>query len=783
MVLLLANLNRLVQLGKGQILARAEQALGRAISVGEVNVSVWGGLGVRLENLVLADDRWFSSGDFIRVRELQVHLKLLPLLRKEAQIKRLILIRPDITVIRDKKGSFNLSTLGVQDKARVAQEAQGAKRARAERLPAGSIAPALFVSRIEVSQGQIRFLDRKEEMDLRIDQVDLKVRDLSDDRPGHVELSAAFLAEKQNLKIQTRVGPLNPKGAWDQIPVEARVELNPLSLEEFKRAFPRIHSLFPKELRLSGTMLLKDAELKGTLKDFGLNGTLELTKSAIGLADLFRKPEGTILSLSANSRVKEKAVTLKSAKLRLHNLELTGAGEAKLNGKPALDLTLASGRTELKGWEKILPALEPYDPSGSLQARVRIKGDLGEGQLPQINGSVTLENGGLQVPVAPKPIRDLKMKAALKGTTVEVDQASFRLGQSRVIVATKVLRIHPLSLTYRLSSPELRLSDLLPKDSNSKGEIAGALKTLRSEGRLRHENGSISYEGTLSSAQGSVAQVNYTRLESALSVADRLITIKDLSFQAFKGTLRGGAQIQLRGTQPQFLLSSQIQGVDLKEYFRSLHSSKPKHIEGRLNADIALSASGKSWETIKPSLRGKGKTEVVGGKLHDFNLAEGVLSGITGIPGLTGLIHPRVKERYPEIFTAQTTDFEELSAAFDLGDGRVNVKDLGIKAADYTVRGKGWIDLDQRLDFSSVLILSQRLSADLAKAAKEAPYIFGEHGRMEIAFILKGTLPNVKPRPDLEHLRRLIQRGLVQKGTEELRKRLLKRGLEGLLGR
>lgn len=766
-ILLLANLNRLVKRNKGQILAKSEQALGRKVSVGEINVSVWGGIGVRLENLALADDRSFSSGDFVRAQELQVQLKLLPLLRKEFQIKRLILRRPAITVIRDKKGVFNFSSIGAQEKA---QDAKEAKKEKAEPAPVGAAATALLVSRLEVSEGQIRLLDRKEATDLRISQVDLKVKDFSFNRPFHIELSAALLDEKQNLKIQTRIGPLDHKATLDQVPLEAKLELNQLLLERLKRAFPGIQALLPKDLHFSRSLQLKDVELKGTLKDLGLRGTLELTGSAIDFRDMFHKPEGTIFLLSVDSQVREKDVALKSAKLRLHTLDLTGEGKVKLEGTPALDLALASGPTELKGWEKILPILKPYDPSGSFQARVRIKGDLEKGKMPQINGSVTLEDVGLQVPVAPKPIKDLKMKAALKGTTVEVDQASFRLGQSRMVVTAKVLEVNPLSLTYRFSSPELWLSDLLPKDS--KEETKEVLKTVRSEGKLQHKNGSISYEGTLSSTQGSVANVNYTHLKTALSVVDQTITVKDLSLGAFKGLLRGGGRIQLRGASPQFNLSSKIQGLDLKEYFRAVHSSAPQHIEGRLNADVVASASGKTWEAIKPSLRGKGKTEVVGGKLNDFNLAEGVLSGMTGIPGLTGLINPRVKERYPEIFTAQTTDFEELAATFDISDGRVNIKDLGIKAADYVVRGKGWVDLDKRLDFSSVLILSQRLSADLVKAAKEAQYIFGEQGRMEIAFGLKGTLPNVKPRLDQEHLRRLVQRGLVQKGTEELRRRL-----------
>ncbi|MGH7830844.1 MAG: hypothetical protein ACREP8_11770, partial [Candidatus Binatia bacterium] len=118
------------------------------------------------------------------------------------------------------------------------------------------------------------------------------------------------------------------------------------------------------------------------------------------------------------------------------------------------------------------------------------------------------------------------------------------------------------------------------------------------------------------------------------------------------------------------------------------------------------------------------------------------------------------------------TEFKELKGLFTLADARMSVKDLRITAADYTVQGNGWVDFNRRVDFQALLVLSQRLSADLAHSVREVSYTFNNQNQFEIPFTLNGTLPKVKPRPDSNYLAKMIQRGMMRKGTEELQRRL-----------
>src|SRR5919198_52576 len=92
--LAIVNLNGLINRNKDYLLAQAKEALGRDVGVGDIGVTLWGGIGVRLKQFSLADDPSFSNEAFVRAADLQVNLQFLPLLKKEFQVSKVILHRP-----------------------------------------------------------------------------------------------------------------------------------------------------------------------------------------------------------------------------------------------------------------------------------------------------------------------------------------------------------------------------------------------------------------------------------------------------------------------------------------------------------------------------------------------------------------------------------------------------------------------------------------------------------------------------------------------------------------
>jgi uncharacterized protein involved in outer membrane biogenesis len=80
-VIAILNINSLIERNRGYLLARAEEALGRKISAGDIQLTLWGGIGLRVKDFAIDDDPAFAAGRFVRARDARVHLRLLPIFR------------------------------------------------------------------------------------------------------------------------------------------------------------------------------------------------------------------------------------------------------------------------------------------------------------------------------------------------------------------------------------------------------------------------------------------------------------------------------------------------------------------------------------------------------------------------------------------------------------------------------------------------------------------------------------------------------------------------------
>jgi hypothetical protein len=112
----------------------------------------------------------------------------------------------------------------------------------------------------------------------------------------------------------------------------------------------------------------------------------------------------------------------------------------------------------------------------------------------------------------------------------------------------------------------------------------------------------------------------------------------------------------------------------------------------------------------------------------------------------------------------------------EVADGRINLKNTRMSAAEFVAVGSGWADFNRKVDFRSTLSFSQRLSADLSQSAREMKYLLNNQGQLEIPFSLTGRMPNVKAKPDANYLGQLVQRGFLGRRADDLQNRYLDRG-------
>jgi uncharacterized protein involved in outer membrane biogenesis len=804
-VVAVLNINSYVQRNREYLVQQAERAVGRKIDVQNIEVNLWNGIGVRFESFRLADDPAFSSDPFVQAKSLQANVRLLPLLRKDVQVKRLILHQPGINIIRNRQGIYNFASLGGPDKKKDTETKKDTATEDARDKAARQRA-ALLIALVEISGGVARYRDLGDGTDLAVQQLDLRAQDLNFDRPISINVAAAVLASKQNVNLRLLIGPISPESEYRNVALDSQLDIDPLDLNQLKKAVPKIFTALPKDLEVGGIFKLSGLKIKGTLHEFALNGGIEGTQGFIQWGDYFHKPAGIPLVLESTAHYSKDKIAIRNAGLKLHTLPLQVKGDIALGKPTVINVSLDSDQTSLEGWGKLIPAVANYDLNGKMGLRATVRGPIGAGKNPQVDGNLSLQSASIKVPQLPKAIENLNGQVKFSDARAETKETNFNLGNSRISLAAVIERFSPLTLSYKLSTAELALADIQP--SLPPERSSDVLRDLGSDGQVTTANGQSTVAGKILSSDGRLFNMDYKNLDANLSYAKNNVVLR--SFRA--NLLNGSAQLKGEfgfNESPKFSMASEIKGIDLVQLHQYFTKDQPD-MRGSLNGNLKLSGQGDQWQEIRPTLRGDGQTEVLKGTLLNFNIADAVLSGATGIPGLTNLINPAIRRKYPETFEAKDTVFKDLQTQLDIGDSRLNLKNLRIAAAQFRVAGDGWVDFERRVDFRGVIRFSPELSGDIAGAVREIRLLFNKNNELEIPFTLSGQMPNVKPRPDASFLTKALQRGLFQRGAEELQEQLfgpkerrapdrqpdqerqpspkspedlLRRGLEGLFGR
>lgn len=89
-----------------------EDALNRKVQLQDIRLTVWPRIGARVAGFAVLDDPSFGAGPFASLASLDVGVKLMPLLSGKVEVEEITLSQPVITVIKNRNGVLNASTIG-----------------------------------------------------------------------------------------------------------------------------------------------------------------------------------------------------------------------------------------------------------------------------------------------------------------------------------------------------------------------------------------------------------------------------------------------------------------------------------------------------------------------------------------------------------------------------------------------------------------------------------------------------------------------------------------------
>jgi AsmA protein len=232
-------------------------ALGRKVTVGNLSLSLLSG-SLAAQDITIADDPAFETAPFIRAKTLDVGVQIVPLiLSKTVHVTDLTLSEPQVTLLRDRSGKWNFSTLGSASPAKKggaspasgtvpskpaqpAQSAEGGHQKAASQPQTNqeqgassgsdqSFEQNLSVAKLSIKNGQISVADAASRSKPHVYRnVDLTVNNFSFSSQFPFTLTAD-LPGGGTVKLDGTAGPINSADAA-LTPLQAKLDVKGLDL-------------------------------------------------------------------------------------------------------------------------------------------------------------------------------------------------------------------------------------------------------------------------------------------------------------------------------------------------------------------------------------------------------------------------------------------------------------------------------------------------------------------------------------------------------------------------
>jgi uncharacterized protein involved in outer membrane biogenesis len=396
-----------------------EEALNRKIALQGIRLTIWPRIGARVAGFTVMDDPTFSAGPFASLTSLDVGVKLLPLLSQRVEIEEITLRDPLITVIKNKDGITNLSTVG----PRTARPAAPQKPEPQQGDPLQALA-LLSVDRLSIDGGTLiyRDLSKASPQEYQVQRLNVTLTAVHLGETPTLHLDATLQPQTIPVSLDGRFGPLVQtlelqqydftvaigraavavKGALVGGQLDAAITAASIHSNDLPMSLPLTKPVEIKDLRViarapyplkqhvSGMDLADVTDLglkiqtgastidvKGTI--LGGHAKLVMTSPSVNTADL---PVDTHLKKPVEIKNLEVNADLKGQDARLSNLSfLLFNGETKAQGGLSLGSAAPpfNGKVLIQGLQ-LKPALEALSPdsklavSGTAAANIAVAG-------------------------------------------------------------------------------------------------------------------------------------------------------------------------------------------------------------------------------------------------------------------------------------------------------------------------------------------------------------------------------------------------------------------------
>ena len=435
---------------KPEIIRAVKDDTGRELTLGgDISLKIGFTPALVVKDVSFQNASWGSQPNLAKIKRFEIKVRLLPLLSRRIEVKRLILIEPEILFETDVSGKSNLAfeTTKKQDLTKGKDETKAGGDWKLS---------ALTFNELQIEKGRITYIDHELKKTYGATVGTLMATATSSESPTKLKLKGAY--HDKSFEVTGTLCPLtafiNPNKAW---PVNLAVKTESATLT------------------LDGTvkdpLARRGIELNFTLTGKDLASFKQLSGERLHLGGPF-DISGRIADTARN------AYSISNLKIKQGENDLSGSVELNLTeNRPKVTAALSAQKLDLRPYFQVGPNTEKATKHLSKEAgkedRIFPDHPLPLETLRQADADVKIQVAQVLLPNL--PLNSLEMGMVLKDGALTVKPLKAVLGkgsmdghlslqsQGKAASLTMVLKINKLDISY------------LMKDLKSTGDLEGSL--------------------------------------------------------------------------------------------------------------------------------------------------------------------------------------------------------------------------------------------------------------------------------------------------------------------
>jgi AsmA protein len=577
---------------KDEIAAAVAKQTGRTLTIdGDIGLSVFPWLGLDIGSAQLSNAAGFGDKPMASMEQVQVRVKLLPLLRKELEMDTVKLNGLHLSLARDENGRTNWEDL---------QGEAAPDSGKTDKQQADTVSPlaGLAIGGVEVTDAQVVWDDRSAASHYEINDLSFTTGAIMPGQPFDLELhfrvaatqpavngtldlegSVLIAPDFQAIRIDGAILGLDLTG--ETLPggklvlglaADIAVDLEQQTLELSSLALDALNmkitgnvsgkGITGDDPRFSGTFSINEFVPRDVIKALGQEPPVTADSTVLGNADAMLGWEASLRHVDA-----------KTIQVKLDDTKLSGNLRVADFDNPAITFTLRADQIDIDRY--LPPPGEASEPEAATPATAAAGG---AGGLPvetlrglNLDGTLTLDS----LKAYNLRSTDIEVRIKAQGGLLRINPASAKLydGQS--------LDEHLTGVQAGPLLKDLSGDDTLLGTANLHASLTGAgatpeqiRKTLNGNAAFSFANGAVKGVNIVSLIRNAEAvlqgksapqdnqpnQTDFAELKGSATVTNGLVKNKDLSLKSPLLRIKGKGTINLPEETIDYLLKAKIVG-------------------------------------------------------------------------------------------------------------------------------------------------------------------------------------------------------------------------------